>query len=107
MLPADLNVVRVQRLTRFLDVTREPERSEGGHSQEIVPGLKAPTNGWLISPDLNEVRVQRLTLARNVSANPNEVRVQSCKGTFLCWKGEERNKLERMRFHPSALFSSI
>ena len=30
-----------------------PKRSEGS-----VPGLKAPTNGWLISPDLNEVRVR-------------------------------------------------
>jgi len=40
------NEVRVpaanlKRLTRFLDVTREPERSEGGHSQKIVPGLEA------------------------------------------------------------------
>ncbi|MGA2227638.1 MAG: hypothetical protein ABSH41_24650 [Syntrophobacteraceae bacterium] len=34
-LAPDLNVVRVQRLTLFLDVTREPERSEGAASQQI------------------------------------------------------------------------
>jgi hypothetical protein len=51
-------------------VTANPKPSEGGHSQEIVPGLKAPTVGWLISPDLNEVRVQHQTTGCNVRPGP-------------------------------------
>ena len=51
-------------------VTANPKPSEGGHSQEIVPGLKAPTVGWLISPDLNEVRVQHQTTGCNVWPGP-------------------------------------
>ncbi|MGA3118751.1 MAG: hypothetical protein ABSF90_30560, partial [Syntrophobacteraceae bacterium] len=51
-----------------------PKRSEGS-----VPGLKAPTNGWLISPDLNEVRVQHLTCFRTISANASEVSVGTHK----------------------------
>ncbi|MFZ0931758.1 MAG: hypothetical protein WAN11_24385, partial [Syntrophobacteraceae bacterium] len=41
MLSPDLNEVRVQRLTRFLDVTREPERREGAASQGIGRELEA------------------------------------------------------------------
>src|SRR5271169_6393753 len=72
-----------------------PKRSEGS-----VPGLKAPTNGWLISPDLNEVRVQHRATGCNVWPGPersegpafnalprcyprtrNEVRVRPHKGS--------------------------
>ena len=49
-LSRDLNVARVpsQKIGRELEASstgpmckREPERSEGGHSQKIVPGLEA------------------------------------------------------------------
>jgi len=53
---------------RTRSAVRVPART--GHSQEIVPGLKAPTNGWLISPDLNEVRVQHQTTGCNVRPGP-------------------------------------
>ncbi len=63
-LAPDLNAVRVRphkrsaanlkHLTRFLDVTREPEHSEGsltkdrartGHSRKIAPGLEELADG--------------------------------------------------------------
>src|SRR5208337_3249650 len=48
--PHKRSAANLKRLTRFLDVTREPERSEGGHSQKIVPGLEALTSGQNVKP---------------------------------------------------------
>jgi len=43
--PHKRSAANLKHLTRFLDVNREPERSEGGHSQKIVPGLEALADG--------------------------------------------------------------
>src|SRR5208282_5010205 len=91
---------------------REPERSEGGHSQKIVPGLEAFNHVRNVKPGPERsegplskdrartghsqkgvltkhrtLNLKRLTSGRSVNANPNEVRVRARTGSINRWLG--------------------